>query len=250
MNKIFILILLINLSALSQQERRYFDTPFGGGGGYTPGWYLPNLDPINQRLNPEMFIPEAEIINMPQLTTSGIYSSGGAGFIYLGIVPNLRIGGMGFGGGTSSKSNSGGESREVKYKFGGGGLTLEYTLPFIKRIGVSFGTIIGAASQTIELYKNRGQFSWDDIWAGMGSGHETDDYSRIMENNYWILTPTLNIDIPFYRFFLFRIGAGYNYSLGNKWEIENDRSLSGVPDELNGSSFFIQSGIFIGFFSF
>ena len=39
-----------------------------------------------------------------QLSKSGFYTSGGAGFIYIGFMPNLRIGGMGFGGGTSESA--------------------------------------------------------------------------------------------------------------------------------------------------
>jgi hypothetical protein len=227
--------------SLFPQERKFVDSPFGGGGGYSPGWYMPNLDPINLKLNQ---------FGMPELRTSGIFSSGGAGFIYLGIIPNLRIGGMGFGGSTSEDITTGAVNREVRYSFGGGGLTIEYTMPFIKRIGVSLGAIIGAASQEIEIYRNSGTFSWDDVWSGIGTDDWTADYSRSMENNYWIFSPTLNIDIPFYRFFVFRIGAGYNLSLGNKWKVENDKDLGGVPADVNGDSFFIQSGIFIGFFSF
>jgi hypothetical protein len=239
--KIVVIIFLVSITLSAQPERRYFDTPFGGGGGYSAGWYMPDLAPVNQKLS---------LIGVPDLSTSGVFSSGGAGFLYLGVIPNLRIGGMGFGGSTSKNTSAAGVNREVRYSFGGGGFTAEYTLPFIKRIGVSIGAIIGAASQSLEIYKNSGTFSWDDVWSGIGGNESTADYSRVMENNYWILSPTLNIDIPFYRFFVFRIGAGYNFSLGNEWEVENNMSLSGVPEDLNGDGFFIQSGIFIGFFSF
>jgi hypothetical protein len=241
MKRNILIIIIFFAVSLFPQERKFVDSPFGGGGGYSPGWYIFNLDPINQKLS---------TIGMPELRTSGIYSSGGGGFIYLGIIPNLRIGGLGFGGQTSAETVSGGVEREARYSFGGGGLTVEYTLPFIKRVGVSIGALIGAASQNIEIYKNSQNFQWDDIWNELGSADLTGSYSRVLENNYWILSPTLNIDIPFYRFFIFRIGAGYNFSLGNKWKVENDKDLGGVPADVNGDSFFIQSGIFIGFFSF
>src|SRR5690606_41360271 len=86
---LFIFLLSISLSA---QERKYFDTPFGGGGAYTPGWYFPNLDALNNEL---------ANLNIPKLSESGFYSSGGAGFIYIGFIDYLRLGGMGFGGSTS-----------------------------------------------------------------------------------------------------------------------------------------------------
>ena len=42
---------------------------------------------------------------------------------------------------------------EAIYSLGGGGLTVEYTLPFIKNIGVSVGAILGAGSMSLELYQ-------------------------------------------------------------------------------------------------
>jgi hypothetical protein len=77
-----IIFLVIFSCMLFSQERKYFDTPFGGGGGYTPGWYFPNLDIINQELN---------ALGIPNLSESGFYSSGGAGFIYIGFVDYLGL---------------------------------------------------------------------------------------------------------------------------------------------------------------
>jgi len=234
--KLIFIILFFSVVTFSQ-ERRYFDTPMGGGGGYTPGWYIHNLDPVNQKLS---------LAGLPSFSKSGFYSSGGAGFIYLMFVPNLRVGGMGFGGSSSVAASQ----KEAVYSFGGGGLTIEYTLPFIKNIGVSLGALIGGGYQEIEIFKNSGTFTWDNLWNEFQVNAETSDYSRVLENNYWILSPILNIDIPFYRFFIFRIGAGYNFSIGNDWTVENDKQISQVPSDLKGNGFFIQSGIFIGFFSF
>ena len=78
----------------------------------------------------------------------------------------------------------------------------------------------------------------------------TDNISRKLTNDFFLLTPTLNVDIPFYRFVSFRIGGGYQLALGKTWKVENDKQLSNVPSKLNGNSFFIQSGIFFGFFSY
>ena len=111
------------------------------------------------------------------------------------------------------------------------------------------GALLGAGTQSVEIYKSSASFNWEELWQQYGNDDLTKDYSRIMENNYWILSPMLNIDIPFYRFFIFRVGAGYTVSLGNEWHVENEMGLSGVPSDLTGNNFYIQSGIFIGFFS-
>jgi hypothetical protein len=77
------------------QDKQYFDAPFGAGGGFIPGWYIPNVDPLNDQL---------KAIGAPELSTGGLFTTGGGGFIYPGIIKNLRVGGLGFGG---SKSEDG-----------------------------------------------------------------------------------------------------------------------------------------------
>jgi hypothetical protein len=234
-------IILIFTGFGYSQDSKYFDAPFGGGGGFSPGWYFINVDPVNEQLKG----------TIPELNSAGVFTTGGGGFIYIGVIKNLRIGGMGFGGSTSeSASSSDGYNREVIYSISGGGVTIEYTLPFIKKVGVSLGAVIGGGGIQIEAFRNNGNFEWNDIWTEIKSSSTSGNLHRTLKNNFWIISPTLNIDIPFYRFLSFRIGGGYQISLGDKWEIENERELSGVPSELSGRSFFIQSGIFIGFFSY
>lgn len=241
MKNICLIFLCITLLTIPQfgQDSKYFDAPFGGGGGFSPGWYFLNMDPINEKF--ETFSP------------AGIFTTGGGGFIYIGVIRNLRIGGMGFGGTSSESFFSAldGFDKEVIYSMSGGGVTVEYTLPFIKRVGVSLGAMIGAGGIQIEIYKNSGNFNWDDIWSDVNNfSSSTENIHRTLTNNFWIFSPTLNIDIPFYRFLSFRIGAGYQITFGDNWEIENEKELTGVPSDLNGRSFFIHSGIFIGFFSY
>src|SRR5690606_8992886 len=91
---LFIFLLSISLSA---QVRRYFDATVGGGGAYTPGWYFLDLDDLNDEL---------ANLNIAELSESGFYSSGGAGYIYIGFIDYVRLGGMGFGGSTSEVSPS------------------------------------------------------------------------------------------------------------------------------------------------
>jgi hypothetical protein len=224
------------------QESKYFDAPFGGGGGFTPGWYFINLDPVNEKLKAVM----------PELNSEGIFTTGGGGFIYIGAIRNLRIGGMGFGGAASESAVSpqDGFNREVIYSIWGGGITVEYTLPFIKKVGVSLGALIGGGGIEIEVFRNAGNLHWNNIWTEVNNSSTTGNLHRTLTNSFWIISPAINIDIPFYRFLSFRIGGGYQISLGDNWKIENEIDLSGVPSELNGKSFFINSGIFVGFFSY
>jgi hypothetical protein len=247
---LFIFSLIIYYSVAYPQTQQFFDSPFGGGGGFTPGWTFTNVSSLNSMLSQS---------NMPQISNSGLFTTGGSGFIYIGFVPGLRVGGMGYGGSTSSKSTSVffipndpvRFNTESDYSFGGGGLTIEYTFPFIKSIGVSAGVTIGGGSITVDLYKYHYIKSWNDLGNELNNGDSVPyDMHKTLKNNFWLISPTINIDIPFYRFLCFRIGAGYNLTIGEKWKLDNDQSIANVPSDFNGRNFFIQSGILIGFFSF
>lgn len=231
--------LLLNTFIFSQ-DSQYFDAPFGGGVGYAPGWYFPNMDQVNLQM---------KSFGLPAFSNSGFYTSGISGFLYLGFIPQLRVGGMGFSGSTSMSGMVNGENREAIYSLGGGGVTFEYTLPFVRNFGISVGGTIGRGNIKIQLYKNSGTFDWSNVWNDI-SNSPTSNYSRTLNDKYWIITPTLNLDIPFQRFVNFRIGVGYQFTFGDNWTVENDQTLNNVPSGLNGRSFFIQSGVYIGFFSY
>lgn len=97
----------------------------------------------------------------------------------------------------------------------------------------------------MEFFKNSGSYSWNDLFGNLSQNNLT----RI-ERTSWMIAPTLNIDYPVYRFISLRLGAGYLYSFGGTWRANNNVQISDVPDKLNSKSFFIQLGIFGGFFSF
>ena len=236
--KLLLSVFLLSNIMIFGQSGQFFDAPFGGGIGYVPAWYLPNIDPINVQLNE---------IGMSELSSSGFYSSGIAGYLYVGFVKNLRIGGMGYGGSVSTSD----ESREVIYSLGGGGVTLEYTLPFIKDLGISVGAAIGAGNLELDLYRNSGNFTWEGTWGEFSNPDSANgSFNRKLKNSYWMITPTINLDYPIYRFVSLRLGVGYQITFADEWTADNDQPVANVPSDLNSNSFFIQSGIFIGFFSF
>jgi hypothetical protein len=240
--KLILSTLILSSMMVYGQSGQFFDAPFGGGIGYVPAWYVPNIDPINSQLN---------AIGMSELSSSGFYSSGIAGFLYVGFVKNLRVGGMGFGGSLSTSQMVDNENREVIYDLGGGGVTIEYTLPFIKDIGVSVGAAIGSGNLELDIYRNSGDFTWEGTWEELSDPNiSSESYNRKLENSFWMITPTINLDYPIYRFVSLRLGVGYQLTFADEWTADNDQPITGIPSDLNSNSFFIQSGIFIGFFSF
>lgn len=240
--KLILSTLILSSVVVYGQSGQFFDAPFGGGIGYVPAWYIPNIDPINSQLN---------AIGMSELSSSGFYSSGIAGFLYVGFVKNLRVGGMGYGGSLSTSQMVDNENREVIYDLGGGGVTIEYTLPFIKDLGISVGAAIGVGNLELDLYRNSGNFNWEETWGEYSNPDSaTGSFNRKLKNSYWMFTPTINLDYPIYRFVSLRLGVGYQITFADEWTADNDQPVAGIPSDLNSNSFFIQSGIFIGFFSF
>jgi hypothetical protein len=239
---LFAIIFVTVLSFAQDKQASYFDSPFGGGGGFCPGWIFSKIDPINDQLT---------AFGTGKLNTS-YFGTGGAGFVYIMVVPGLRIGGMGFGGSTSVTGvDNQGYRKEADYSTSFGGFTIEYTLPFFRDFGISLGTIIGGGSATLELYRNKNTFSWSGLWGQINDETQsTGDFSRTLKNNYFVIAPTLNAEYPFYRFVAVRLGIGYKFAIGNTWNVENSQGVSGVPSNLSSNTFFIQAGIFVGFFSF
>ncbi len=242
-NTFIVLVLLASISFAQMRSQVGWMSKFGVGGGVTATWMFPNYDDINSQL-PAFGINEK--------LSGGLLTWGGSGYVYLMIVDDLRIGGMGFGGSQSVFSNSSGFNREVKYSLGGGAFTIEYTLPFIKKIGVSIGGMIGGGKLEIDLYQNNDDFAWQETWNEFNNPDPavSQNISRRIENNYITLTPTINIDVPLTRFFAIRIGSGYQFTMSESWTIENDKTLNDVPSSLNGDAFYIQTGIYLGFFSY
>lgn len=255
MNKILALIIILICSAASvlpQESASFYDAPLGGGIGYTAGWVIPNVDGINMRMHN---------FGVPDIPKSGFFISGGAGFIYLGILNNFRVGGFGFGGSKSTSASfsdailfhtsldNAVQQRKAVYSLSGGGLSFEYTLPFVKDIAVSVGALIGRGSLDVQLYKNYGSIDWSTFWQNAQSSFPNAS-STSLTDTYWIFSPTVNVEIPAYHMLCFRIGAGYHFTFGSKWTYDNSQDILNAPSDINGNSFFVQTGIFIGLFSF
>lgn len=236
-------VLAFNKMTAQEGEEVGWVSRFGIAGGFNPVMIFPNLNPINA---------EIKKMGIEELTSSGFMLWGGSGYAYIMMIDNLRLGGIGFGGSTSSSGKVNGFDKEVIYRFGLGGLTIEYTLPFIKNIGVSVGTIVGYGSTTIEIYQSNTNYSWDLIWSKVkiDNGIMSRDVSDKISQSYLLFSPTLNFDIPINRFISARIGGGYNFTFNKNWKVNNNRNVSGIPSDLTANSFFIQTGIYFGFFAY
>lgn len=238
---IFILILISLKVAIAQEgEDVGWVARFGAAGGFSPTVVFPNVDAVNTQI---------KIMGLENLSSKGMFVYGGGGYAYIMLVDNLRIGGIGLSGTQSVSGFNNGFNKEVKYNYGLGGVTVEYSLPFIKNIAVSVGAIIGAGSSSIEIFQNQNNFSWGGIWNDVSNKATQNIYKKI-SNSFLTIAPTLNVDIPLSRFIAFRIGGGYITTFASSWKVDNDQDIGNVPSDLSSSSFFIQTGIYFGLIAF
>ena len=253
MKRIFfaaIFIIALNTYAQPMESVRWI-SKFGVAIGVNPVYAVPDVGPINEKMTD---------FGIGKFSDSGFFGLGGSGYVYILLVDNLRVGGMGFSVGSTKSGtvfadnspnvNQIDYKREAEYSLGIGGLTVEYTLPFIKPVAVSVGGILGAGSMNLNLYQNAGEYSWEGVWEEFESGENTEALNMKIKDSFYTFTPTINIDYPITRFFAARIGAGYIFTFDNDWTLNNDQKLNNVPSDLKADSFFIQAGVYLGFFVF
>ncbi len=241
MKKFLILLLFININLFAQNESQVgWIAKFGGAVGFSPVVLFPDYDAVNLKLTS---------LGLEQLKGS-IYAPGGSGYIYVMIIDNMRLGGLAFSGSQSTEVQNGSFENQVVYSLNGGGFTIEYTMPFVKKIALSAGLILGGGSLDIQIYQNNNSFNWDDIWIYVKNISMVTNKSYKLNNSFYLVSPTVNVDIPINRFIALRGGLGYQFTFGDSWNIANNKELKNVPSNLNGNSFFIQTGIYIGLFAF
>ena len=242
MKKYILLITFLTSSFLFAQSESQIGwiAKFGAAGGFSPMIIFPNFDDINPNLNQ---------LGMNDLE-GPLVTWGGGGYAYIMIIDNLRLGGYGFTGSQSESSTINSLKNEVNYSIGGGAVTVEYTMPFIKKIAVSAGFMMGWGALEIDIFQNSGNFEWNSIWSELYNGEEITDKQLSMSNSFFFISPTINVDLPVTRFLALRGGLGYQFALGDDWEISNGNKLTNVPSGLNANGIFIQTGILIGLFAF
>lgn len=233
--------LLTNVIFSQEADEVGWISKFGAAGGVNPVFIFPNIKPLNDIL---------PVNGFEKLSEKGMFGVGGSGYVYVMFIENLRIGGIGSGASQSVKSKSGPFIYEAEYSQSFGGVTIEYTIPSIKKVALSFGGIIGAGSIEVNLYKNSSDFSWDNLFGEFKGNSLTSNIYHKLTLNYFTFSPTLNLDVPINRFIAFRGGVGYTFSFGGSWKADNDKKIIRVPNELNGNSLFFQTGIYFGFFAF
>jgi hypothetical protein len=177
--------------------------------------------------------------------------------VYIGVINNVRVGGIGMGGSIESRSvDATGIRRDSEFDVGFGGVTFEYVLPVIPRLDVALGGMLGWGGVDITLRQETGRnLTWNEEWSHFGSGNYNDpvtgtvgNITRTMSGSFFIWMPTVNVEYAILGWMAVRVGAGYVGMSAPSWSVDGEYDLVGVPSDINGQGFILNGGIFVGTF--
>lgn len=249
----FSLLVIFNLYLIAQEQeedeilppKRSKSGKLGGAGGFTPTFlFLDNIDVINQ------FISSA---NGAKLDNGPLALYGGQGYGYIMLVENLRVGGLGLSGTRKSKALDPNTftRRDIEYTVGYGGVTIEYAFPIVPRLDISAGVMLGAGGVDVKMTKNTYDTKvWNDVWSEYGSPSPTSEYTRKLSGTFFVYQPSLNVEYAILRWVGLRVGVSYVGMSGGSWKMDDNYDVSGVPSDMNGNGFMINTGLFVGTFIF
>ncbi len=245
----FLLLLLLASSTFAQDDEDFEIRPnrrqrgggiVGGGGGITPTWHFLNTAALNSAL---------AVKGMPQLGEDGLFLFGGQGYVYIMIVPNLRVGGMGYGGSVEAvpepSMDRGIEPyRKTELSVGAGGVTIEYVIPFGK-FHIAIGAMLGAGSYTLTLTESD---PLRKTWGGLFPSSPTSPVSTRHEitSSFFTWQPSLTMEYEVHPFIVLGLTGGYFGGRGSR-ELDKSFDLLDMP-EFNFESPFVRLGLTFGLF--
>jgi len=239
---------LLNAQDYPIPPKRTSAAKVGFFGGVTPSWLFVDVAPLNSYLTAAGGAP---------LKDNGVFLFGGAGAVYVGIVNNFRVGGVGMGGGISSRSvDAQGIRRDAEYDIGFGGVTFEYVIPVVPRLDLAVGGMLGWGGVDITLRQDTGRnLTWNGEWTNFGSGNYQDpvtgtigNTTRRMSGSFFIWSPSVNVEYAIVGWLAVRLGASYVGMSAPSWSVDGTYDLVGTPSDISGNGFMLQGGLFVGTF--
>jgi hypothetical protein len=208
----------------------------GGGGGIIPTWSFLNLSKLNGALQEK---------GLPQCSEDGMFMFGGQGYAYLVFIPNLRIGGLGYGGALETRRDMDGRYQSSRLDVSAGGVTLEYVIPF-GRLHFALGGLIGGGSYTLTLTESDNvSKSWGSLFPS--SPASASDSRHELVNSFFAFQPTFTIEYELHPFIVAGVSAGYFGTAGDEWKLDDNFTMTNMP-AFDMSGIFVRAGLTFGLF--
>jgi len=247
---IAILLCLSVVPALHAQEddeplpppKRAGTVKIGGAAGFTQGLLYMKMDVLNEMMRRQ---------NLGELSKDGLFMLGGHIYGYIGLVPNLRIGGAWASGSMKSSTLNGNTVREVKLSSNYGGVSLDYVVPVAPRFDATIGMVLGGGGVDIDFSRSYGLGqTWNGTWDDFGGSAPVGEYSTRLSGSFFVYEPSVSVEYAALRWLGIRFGVSYLGMAGNSWKRDDRYDVFGVPDDVSGKGWMINSGIYIGTFVF
>lgn len=208
----------------------------GGGGGIAPTWNFLNMTKLNGALQEK---------GLPSLNEDGMFMFGGHGYAYVVFIPNLRIGGMGYGGALETRRDLGGRYQSSRLDVSAGGVTLEYVLAF-GRLHFAVGGLLGGGSYTLTLTESDNvSKTWGSLFPS--SPTSAADSRHELVNSFFAFQPTFTVEYELHPFIVAGLTAGYFGTAGDEWKLDDNFTMQNMP-ALEMSGMFIRAGLTFGLF--
>jgi hypothetical protein len=215
---------------------------FGVGGGVSPFWLFLNTDKLNAALAQKGF---------PTFSAKGMFLLGGHGYVYIMVIPNLRVGGMGASGSAEVEViiSQGPASDPVEFynrariSTGFGGVTLEYVIP-MRRFQVAIGGLLGAGSYSLSLTTLPNH---DRSWSTIRSYPSNSDYQHDFTMSFFAWQPQVSLEYLVSPFSVISLTGGYYGSSSGSWTLNDAFTVTDMPDVRFGGTF-VRLGLTFGLF--
>lgn len=227
--------------AITQPQKTYLR--MGGAGGFTSHFLFWNVSDINSSFNGD---------NVPKIQDKPLILFGGQGYGYIMFIENLRIGGMGAGGGVTSSIVIQNTRYDLETKVSFGGVTVDYVLPLSERLDIVAGGFVGWGGMDIKMRRdNWGVKKWDELVNVWSSGSiSSNNLSYSLTGSFFIYQPAVNLEYAILRWLGVRLGVSYLGMTSPNWQLDEKFDVVGVPDKLKGNGLMINGGVFLGTFLF
>lgn len=238
MKKYFIAVIIILLFGNISYSQDF--NSFSVAGGPIFGWKVPQLNDLNNELAK---------LGIPELSKSGSFMVGGGGFIDVPKIKGLRIGGFGLGYSDEESVSLTNTIKAVNVSYSLGGLSVEYVRKFAANLDYSVGGSFGIGTYRIKFSQfskdmgnwNPGIFSQDTLASNPGVSSE---YS----NTHFFFQPQVGIGWQALRFLYFKLNAGYEFTAGRTWKLNDAMQVESVPAGIKADGFNFSLGVNVGLF--
>jgi hypothetical protein len=238
------LSLIIPFLLFSSVSYSQFFPRFSIAGGPTIGWFWNNTDDLNSQL---------QSIGIPEFSKDGFLILGGGGFIDLPLknIHWLRVGGSGEGFTSQTQTVSPNNvTRTVYYKYGSGGITLDYVKSFGKSIEMTLGVYLSTGHLTVELYQSTSGFgNWNNIFGEFGGDSTSENISHKLSVRYYGAKPQIGLGAFLTKFLYAKLNAGYQFSANNDWKVDDDIPVSNAPSGIKADGWTVNFGLYLGLFT-